>query len=77
MLAMLGFATIVMIIVLLLRNITVPVIAFIGVSTVTALILVLTGTYSINEMGEFIAEGVKGVHSTAALFIFPFCFSEL
>ena len=74
MLAMLGFATIVMIIVLLLRNITVPVIAFIGVSTVTALILVLTGTYSINEMGEFIAEGVKGVHSTAALFIFSVLF---
>ena len=46
MLAMLGFATIVMIIVLLLRNIPVPAIAFIGVSTVTALILVLTGTYS-------------------------------
>ena len=74
MLAMLGFATIVMIIVLLLRNITVPAIAFIGVSTVTALILVLTGTYSINEMGEFIAEGVKGVHSTAALFIFSILF---
>lgn len=74
MLAMLGFATIVMIIVLLLRNITVPAIAFIGVSTVTALILVLTGTYSINEMGEFIAEGVKGVHSTAALFIFSVLF---
>ena len=74
MLAMLGFATIVMIIVLLLRNITVPAIAFIGVSTVTALILVLTGTYSISEMGEFITEGVKGVHSTAALFIFSVLF---
>ena len=54
MLAMLGFATIVMIIVLLLRNITVPVIAFIGVSTVTALILVLTGTYSINEISKIV-----------------------
>ena len=47
MLALLGFATIIMIIVLLLRNVTVPAIAFIGVSTVTALILVLTGTFSI------------------------------
>ena len=44
MLALLGFATIIAIIVLLLRNVTVPAIAFIGVSTVTALILVLTGT---------------------------------
>lgn len=43
MLALLGFATIIMIIILLLRNVTVPAIAFIGVSTVTALILVLTG----------------------------------
>ena len=38
MLALLGFATIIAIIVLLLRNVTVPAIAFIGVSTVTALI---------------------------------------
>ena len=36
MLALLGFATIIMIIVLLLKNVTVPAIAFIGVSTVTA-----------------------------------------
>ena len=74
MLALLGFATIIMIIVLLLRNVTVPAIAFIGVSTVTALILVLTGTFSIEEMGDFISAGVKGVHSTAALFIFSVLF---
>ncbi len=74
MLALLGFATIIMIIVLLLRNVTVPAIAFIGVSTVTALILVLSGAYSIEEMGDFIAAGVKGVHSTAALFIFSVLF---
>ena len=53
MLALLGFATIIMIIVLLLRNVTVPAIAFIGVSTVTALILVLTGTFSIGGNGRF------------------------
>lgn len=74
MLALLGFATIIMIIVLLLRNVTVPAIAFIGVSTVTALILILTGTYSVKEMGDFIKSGVSGVHSTAALFIFSVLF---
>lgn len=74
MLAALGFATIIMIIVLLLRNVTVPALAFVGVSTITALILVLTGTFTIEEMGEFIAAGVKGVHATAALFIFSVLF---
>ncbi|MDO4264857.1 MAG: citrate:proton symporter [Eubacteriales bacterium] len=74
MLAILGFATILMIIVLLLRNVTVPALAFIGVSTVTAAILVLTGTFTIKEMGDYIGEGVKGVHSTAALFIFSVLF---
>lgn len=74
MLALLGFATIIMIIVLLLKNVTVPALAFIGVSTVTALILVVTGTFSIGEMGDFIKAGVSGVHSTAALFIFSVLF---
>lgn len=74
MLAALGFATIIMIIVLLLKNVTVPAIAFIGVSTVTALILVVTGTFTVGEMGDFIKAGVQGVHSTAALFIFSVLF---
>ena len=74
MLALLGFATIIMIIVLLLKNVTVPALAFIGVSTVTALLLVATGTFSIGEMGDFIKAGVSGVHSTAALFIFSVLF---
>lgn len=74
MLAVLGFATIIMIIVLLLRNITIPALAFVGVSTVTALILVFTGTFTVSEMGDFIKAGVKGVHSTAALFIFSVLF---
>lgn len=74
MLAVLGFATIIMIIVLLLRNVTVPALAFAGVSTVTTAILVLTGTFTVKEMGEFIASGVAGVHSTAALFIFSVLF---
>lgn len=74
MLALLGFATIIFIIVLLLRNVTVPALAFIGVSTVTAGILIATGTFTISEMGEFIKAGVTGVHSTAALFIFSVLF---
>ena len=74
MLAVLGFATIIMIIVLLLRNVTVPALAFAGVSTVTSVILVATGTFTVEEMGGFIASGVAGVHSTAALFIFSVLF---
>lgn len=74
MLALLGFVTIIGIIVLLLRNVTVPALAFIGVSTVTAAILVATGTFTIGEMGDFIKAGVSGVHSTAALFIFSVLF---
>lgn len=74
MLALLGFATIIMIIVLLLRNVTVPALAFIGISTVSALILVLTGTFTVSEVGKFISKGVSGVHSTAALFIFSVLF---
>ncbi len=77
MLALLGFATIIMIIVLLLKNVTVPSLAFIGVSTVTAAILVVSGTFSIAEIGEFITAGVAGVHSTAALFIFSVLFFGL
>ena len=74
MLALLGFATIILIIILLLKNVTVPSLAFIGVSTVTAAILVATGTFTVKEMGEFIKNGVSGVHSTAALFIFSVLF---
>lgn len=74
MLAVLGFATVITIIVLLLRNVTVPALAFVGVSTVTTAILVATKTFTIKEMGEFIQAGVGGVHGTAALFIFSVLF---
>ena len=70
MLALLGFATIIIVIALLLRNVTVPALAFVSVSTVTGAILVATGTFTIEEMGEFVTAGVSGVHGTAALFIF-------
>lgn len=74
MLALLGFATIIMIIALLLKNVTVPSLAFIGVSTVTSAILVATGTFTVTEMGKFVKAGVSGVHSTATLFIFSVLF---
>ena len=51
MLALLGFATIIIVIALLLRNVTVPALAFVSVSTVTGAILVATGTFTIEEMG--------------------------
>ena len=38
-LALLGFATVIAVIVLLLRNVTVPALAFVSVSTITAAIL--------------------------------------
>lgn len=74
LLAALGFVTIIAIIVLLLRNVTVPSLAFIGVSTVTTLILIATGTFTVDEMGDFIKAGVADVHGTAALFIFSVLF---
>ena len=74
LLAALGFLTIIAIIVLLLRNVTVPALAFIGVSTVTTLLLIATGTFSVEEMGDFIKAGVADVHGTAALFIFSVLF---
>ena len=73
-LALLGFATVIAVIVLLLRNVTVPALAFVGVSTITAAILVATGAFTLDEMADFIKEGVKGVHGTAILFIFSVLF---
>lgn len=73
-LALLGFATVITVIVLLLRNVTVPALAFVSVSTITAAILVATGAFTLDEMAGFIKEGVKGVHGTAVLFIFSVLF---
>lgn len=73
-LAMLGFATVIVIITLLLRNVTVPSLAFVSVSTVTAVILVLTRTFTLDEMAGYIKAGVNGVNSTAILFIFSVLF---
>jgi len=47
-LALLGFATVIAVIVLLLRNVTVPALAFVSVSTITAAILVATGAFTLD-----------------------------
>ena len=73
-LALLGFATVIAVIVLLLRNVTVPALAFVSVSTITAIILVATGAFTLDEMAGFIKSGVSGVHGTAVLFIFSVLF---
>lgn len=52
MLALLGFATIIIVIALLLRNVTVPALAFVSVSTVTGAILVATGTLRLKKWGN-------------------------
>ena len=58
-LALLGFATVIAVIVLLLRNVTVPSLAFVSVSTITAIILVVTKAFTLDEVAGFIKEGVK------------------
>ena len=73
-LALLGFATVIAVIALLLRNVTVPSLAFVSVSTITAIILVVTKAFTLDEVAGFIKEGVKGVHGTAVLFIFSVLF---
>ncbi len=74
MMAVLGFATIIMVIALLLKNVTVPSLAFIGVSFMTGLILIMTGTFTISEVGDFIKAGVADTSSTACLFLFSVTF---
>ena len=76
-LALLGFATVIAVIVLLMRNITLPSLAFVGVSTITTIILVATGTFTLDEMAGFIKSGVSSVHGTAVLFIFSVLFFGL
>ena len=73
-LALLGFAPVIAVIVRLLRNVTVPSLAFVSVSTITAIILVVTKAFTLDEVAGFIKEGVKGVHGTAVLFIFSVLF---
>ena len=73
-LALLGFATVITVVLLLLRNVTGPALGFVGVSTITSIILVATGTFTLDDMAGFIKAGVSSVHGTAVLFIFSVLF---
>lgn len=73
MLGILGFAIMAVIIFMLLKNITVPAIAFIVVPTVAAFI----AGFSIPEISGFIKTGVMGTAEMAALFIFSITFFGL
>lgn len=69
-LGILGFLTMAIIIVLLLKSKTVPAIAFIAVPVLMALI----GGCSVGDIGGFVKAGVADTASTATLFIFSILF---
>ncbi|MFI3227556.1 MAG: citrate:proton symporter [Clostridia bacterium] len=74
MLAGLGFLTTILIIVVLLKNWTIPSLAFICVSMFASVVLVGTGTFTIGEIGDFVKAGVAGTSATACLFVFSVLF---
>lgn len=74
MLAILGLLTILGTVFLLFKDITVASLSFVAVSCVSAAILLLTGTFTISEIGDFIAAGVDDTSPTAALFMFSVIF---
>lgn len=74
MLAILGFITTVLIIVILLKNWTIPSLAFICVSIFASAILIGTGTFTITEIGDFVEAGVADTSPTACLFVFSVLF---
>lgn len=70
----LGFLTIIAIVVTLFKSKTLPSIAFILFPSVLALILVLGGYYSFENIASLIKEGFKSTGPTAALFVFSVLF---
>ncbi|WP_036612498.1 CitMHS family transporter [Oribacterium sp. P6A1] len=66
----LGFLTIVAIVVTLFKSKTIPSIAFIVFPSILALILVLGGYYDIEQVGKLIKGGFGSTGATAALFVF-------
>lgn len=70
MLGALGFLTMILIIVLLLKSKTVPSIAFIAVPVIAALV----AGCSFIDIGAYVKEGVMDVAATACLFIFSILF---
>ena len=67
---LLGFLTIIAIVVTLFKSKTLPSIAFIIFPSILALILVLGGYYSIDNIGSLIKSGFSSTGPTAALFVF-------
>lgn len=67
---LLGFACIVAIVVTLFKSKTLPSIAFIVFPMILALILVLGGYYSWDNIGKLIKSGFSSTGPTAALFVF-------
>ncbi|MGI6117221.1 MAG: CitMHS family transporter [Bilifractor sp.] len=71
---LLGFATIVAIVVTLFKSKMTPALAFICYPSILALILVLVGYYSVDDIGELIKQGFTSTGPTAALFVFSVTF---
>ncbi|WP_434310387.1 CitMHS family transporter [Hominifimenecus sp. rT4P-3] len=68
--AILGFLCIIAIVVTLFKSKTLPSIAFIVFPTILALILVVGGYYTMDDMGSLIKSGFSSTSPTAALFVF-------
>lgn len=71
---LLGFLTIISIVVTLFKSKTLPSIAFIVFPSILATILVVGGYYSFENVGSLIKEGFKSTGPTAALFVFSVLF---
>lgn len=74
MLALLGFVTIIAIVIVLVKNYMGPAMTFITVTFATAVVLMLTGTNSITEIGGFVEAGVNSTSATACMFLFSVLF---
>ena len=70
----LGFACIIALVVTLFKSKTMPSMAFIIFPSILALILVVGGYYSIDQIGDLIKGGFKSTGPTAALFVFSVLF---
>ncbi|WP_433802703.1 CitMHS family transporter [Actinomycetospora sp. CA-084318] len=70
MLSALGFATIGLILVLLLTNRVAAVVALVAVPVVTAFV----AGFSPSEVGEFVGDGLEGVVGVTAMFVFAIVF---
>ena len=66
----LGFITIIAIVVTLFQSRTLPSIAFIIFPTILAIILVIGGYYTFDDIGSLIKSGFSSTGPTAALFVF-------